>query len=152
MQIPEFIDILKVRTGKSVQRSGTGYSCCCPAHDDQNPSLSVSEGKDGKILVNCFAGCSVEDICQSLNLQISDLFIEPVCNKPTSSKTIYSYRDEQGIELYRKIRLEPGINGKSKNFYSERTGENGETICNLQGCRRVLYNLPEVIQGISNGS
>src|SRR5262249_32479175 len=30
----------------------------CPAHDDRNPSLSIGEGKDGQVLVNCFAGCS----------------------------------------------------------------------------------------------
>lgn len=31
--------------------------CCCPAHDDRTPSLSVSLGRTA-ILVHCFAGCS----------------------------------------------------------------------------------------------
>ena len=29
----------------------------CPGHDDHDPSLSVSEGQDGKLLVRCHAGC-----------------------------------------------------------------------------------------------
>ena len=32
-----------------------GYIAACPAHDDEHPSLSVSEGDDGRILVHCFA-------------------------------------------------------------------------------------------------
>ena len=32
----------------------------CPAHDDRNPSLSVSEGEGGRVLFNCFAGCAAE--------------------------------------------------------------------------------------------
>jgi hypothetical protein len=31
--------------------------CCCPAHDDENPSLHISEGSNGKVLFHCFAGC-----------------------------------------------------------------------------------------------
>lgn len=152
MDIRTFLETLQSKTGRAAQKSGANYSACCPAHDDQNPSLSISEGEDGRILVKCFRGCDVADICRSLDLQISDLFIETANNPQTPSKIIYSYRDGQGKELYRKVRIEPGINGKSKSFYSERTGANGEIISNLQGCSRVLYNLPEVIRGIANGS
>jgi hypothetical protein len=31
---------------------------CCPAHDDQNPLLSLSLGDDGRLLFHCHAGCS----------------------------------------------------------------------------------------------
>jgi hypothetical protein len=37
--------------------NGTGWSCCCPAHADATPSLSVTE-RDGKVLVYCYAGCA----------------------------------------------------------------------------------------------
>jgi transposase len=33
--------------------------CCCPAHDDRTPSLSVTLGRKA-ILFHCFAGCSKE--------------------------------------------------------------------------------------------
>ncbi len=37
----------------------------CPAHDDKNPSLSITDG-DGKLLVKCHAGCSQETVWESL--------------------------------------------------------------------------------------
>lgn len=46
----------------------------CPAHDDRNPSLSVTEGEDGRILLHCFAGCETEDILRALGLSWKDLF------------------------------------------------------------------------------
>jgi hypothetical protein len=38
----------------------------CPAHDDYHPSFSMTEGKSGRLLVRCFAGCSFEDIMAAL--------------------------------------------------------------------------------------
>ncbi|NJR80844.1 DUF7146 domain-containing protein [Sphingomonas corticis] len=45
-----------------------GYiaTCRCPAHDDQEPSLSIRQGHDG-ILVHCFAGCDPEDVLRELS-------------------------------------------------------------------------------------
>jgi len=41
------------------------FLACCPAHDDRNPSLSVSD-KSGKILVKCWAGCTQEEVIDAL--------------------------------------------------------------------------------------
>ena len=38
----------------------------CPAHDDNNPSLSIGEGDNGRLLLYCHAGCSFEDIRKAL--------------------------------------------------------------------------------------
>jgi hypothetical protein len=38
----------------------------CPAHDDTKPSLAASDGKDGKVLVRCWAGCSQEAVLAAL--------------------------------------------------------------------------------------
>ena len=46
----------------------------CPAHDDRSPSLSIKLADDDKILIKCFAGCSVIDIVTSIGLDLSDLF------------------------------------------------------------------------------
>ena len=46
----------------------------CPAHEDAVPSLSVSEGADGRVLLKCFAGCPVRRIVGSLGLTMRDLF------------------------------------------------------------------------------
>lgn len=48
----------------------------CPAHEDRSPSLSVAEGRDGRALVHCFAGCTVEEVCRALDLTVRDLFVD----------------------------------------------------------------------------
>ena len=56
------------------RRSDRGWSARCPAHDDHNPSLSLSDGADGRTLVHCHAGCSIESILHALRLSTADLF------------------------------------------------------------------------------
>jgi hypothetical protein len=46
----------------------------CPAHNDRNPSLSVSRGEDGRVLLKCWAGCGAADIVQAVGLTLADLF------------------------------------------------------------------------------
>lgn len=61
---------------RDVREVGEGYQACCPSHDDQNPSLSIREGDDGRVLLHCFAGCKVENIAHALNLEMTDLFAD----------------------------------------------------------------------------
>jgi hypothetical protein len=44
-----------------------GYNamCCCPAHADTTPSLSIRQGDRG-ILVTCFAGCDREAVLREI--------------------------------------------------------------------------------------
>jgi hypothetical protein len=42
-----------------------GWIARCPAHDDHNPSLSISE-KNGKVLVKCHTGCEQERVIAAL--------------------------------------------------------------------------------------
>ena len=44
------------------------YVACCPAHDDRNPSLTITEADD-KILVHCFSGCSQDEVLRALRSQ-----------------------------------------------------------------------------------
>jgi len=57
-----------------VKRTGRGYVALCPAHADRSPSLSICEGEDGRILLHCFAGCSVEASCEAIGCRVADLF------------------------------------------------------------------------------
>jgi len=56
-----------------VRQRGSRWSARCPAHVDRSPSLSIKEGERG-LLVKCWAGCSVADICTALGLRLADLF------------------------------------------------------------------------------
>ena len=49
-----------------VRKSGSGWVACCPAHDDKKPSLSISEGRQGVVLVKCWSGCAQADVIQAL--------------------------------------------------------------------------------------
>ncbi len=41
---------------------GDGWIAPCPAHDDRKPSLSVSPGNAGHVLVCCHAGCDQREV------------------------------------------------------------------------------------------
>lgn len=49
----------------------------CVAHDDRSPSLWVCEGERG-VLLHCYAGCSLEEICQALGLPVKDMFFDSI--------------------------------------------------------------------------
>lgn len=70
------IDLIANQLGKAT-RIRSGWSCLCPAHDDHNPSLSLSLSEDGTLLAHCYAGCSFPDIISVLRkkgmLEKSDL-------------------------------------------------------------------------------
>lgn len=65
------VDQLLARLAR-VRESGTGWTARCPAHDDTNPSLTVSVG-DGKLLVHCHAGCSIDAVLEAVGLDRSFL-------------------------------------------------------------------------------
>jgi hypothetical protein len=68
------VDHLLSRLDK-VRLTGQGtYQARCPAHDDKGPSLTIRETDDCKVLIHCFAGCSVHEVIASIGMEISDLF------------------------------------------------------------------------------
>ena len=71
MGIEDFLHLLH-----GVRKAGEGWQACCPAHEDRNPSLSISQGEDGRILLCCHGGCSTEAVLDSMGLTKKDLFPE----------------------------------------------------------------------------
>ena len=47
-------------------RAGREWMAPCPAHQDDDPSLSIGIGRNGKILIYCHAGCSQPDVIAAL--------------------------------------------------------------------------------------
>lgn len=39
---------------------------CCPAHGDCNPSMTLAEGRDGRLLLHCKAGCEFREVVSAL--------------------------------------------------------------------------------------
>ena len=61
-----------------VRKSGKGWTARCPAHADKSASLSVAEGRDGRVLVRCFAGCETLAVVHAVGLELRDLFPERI--------------------------------------------------------------------------
>jgi len=123
---------------QKVRQVGAGYMALCPAHDDREPSLSVRLGETGKALFHCHAGCSQSAVMTALGLVNTSI-------KPISHSRIvatYDYRDEAGELLYQSVRLEP------KSF-RQRVPEGNKWKWSLNGTRRVLYRLPELLKSDS---
>jgi hypothetical protein len=85
------LDILK--SFRNVKKSGSGWTAACPAHDDRQASLSIRH-KDGKWLLRCHAGCSIERVTAAARITIADLFDEKkggggkTCTPPNNSATV----------------------------------------------------------------
>lgn len=68
------IDQLLPRLDKVRPAGANKWKACCPAHDDKDPSLSIREAEDGKVLLHCWAGCNSADITAVIGLELRDLF------------------------------------------------------------------------------
>jgi len=129
---------------------GKGADWQCPAHKDETASLSISEGRDGRALLKCHAGCDLDSILGALGLTVGD--ISPAKDAPSGKrkpriKAVYSYVDESGTLLYEVIRFDP------KDFRQRRPDPKAKDgyAWNLNGTRRVLYRLPEVVEAVRSG-
>ena len=75
--------------------------CCCPAHDDRTPSLSVTIGVRA-ILFHCFAGCSNEAILASLDrigVKAAELFDGR--GEPIAPRTRDDVVNQNALRLWR---------------------------------------------------
>jgi hypothetical protein len=77
----------------------------CPAHDDNEASLSITE-KEGKILLHDFGGCPIEAVCRAIGLELNDLFAgkqsagvssSRYCN--TATLTLAQYADAKRLPI-----------------------------------------------------
>lgn len=93
MTLDEFLPRLD-----SIRLRGYGrWSARCPGHMDKSPSLSVSEGAKG-VLLKCWAGCTVEEICRSLGIEQRELFFDALDSNPARRREAAQQRDRQKQE------------------------------------------------------
>ena len=104
------------------------WTAKCPAHDDRRASLSVSVGEGGRVLLNCHAGCSTEDICAALGLSVKDLFTEDRAKERPQIVATYPYRNGG-----QKLRY------SDKHFSWRRPDGHGGWIWNHKGLKHQLF-------------
>jgi hypothetical protein len=80
--------------GHPVRPHGRNYVIQCPAHDDQNPSLSIRDGDDGRLIVHCFAGCDPLDVLSEIRARIGNIR-EHVETSPKPAKGSSAYERGQ---------------------------------------------------------
>lgn len=144
---------------------------CCPAHDDVHPSCTVRIGTHGLLLKCHGPKCPFHAILGALAARAG----RALCCKPHNGEDdrrpgrvvrkvaplpitrTYPYPDENGEVLYETCRIEPGPDGKRKTFaqrrpnpaYDARTSPpDQQHVWNLEGVRRVLYGLPDLIDAL----
>ena len=122
-----------------------GSSARCPAHDDSTASLSVKEGREGRVLLKCHTGCAFEEIVAALDLEESDAF-EPTERSGGLGEVIdsYDYQLADGTPALRVNRFHP------KAFRQQHW--TGSSWANGKGTTpHLLYRLPEVLAECERG-
>ncbi|GEM_PF-1816978 len=123
----------------------------CPFHADTNPSLSVNLQTG---LFRCFSCDAKGDVFAFYQKHKGVDFLTALkeigklagaVESDTEPKIVaaFKYHDSDGRVLYSKERVEPGRNGRSKEFVFKHL-VNGKLVLG-RGCDPVLYNLPGLI-------
>ncbi|CAG0940775.1 partial DNA primase, partial [Candidatus Brocadiaceae bacterium] len=120
----------------------------CPFHKDHNPSLSINLKKG---LYRCFACGAKGDVFEfyqrlhNVNFQesLDRIGVEFCMADKSKVVATFEYKDSAGDALYIKQRIEPGRNGRRKEFVFKHR-ENDKWVKG-RGCDPALYNLPKVV-------
>ena len=143
--------------------NGAGFSPC-PFHDDSKPSLHLVGAKGRETGYKCF-GCGaaggildflVEARIATDHAQAAQLLEERMGESRPQSAVVASfiYDDGDGNPVARIDRIEPGRNGRAKDFYPYPATDDGfAERPGLNGTRLPLYRRGEVLDaGRCNGT
>lgn len=150
----------------NAKRVGKGWLASCPlpthgqGHGDKNPSLSISDGEDGKPLFKCHSGCDQHQLFHA----IRDYGLLPDIEKRDPLASIkplpaltpqvleheWVYVDEDGEPLFVKQRFKTGT-VKGKDYRQARINKDGSRSYSLGDCRIVPYRFPELLNAKTAG-
>lgn len=157
-KIDDTLNHILTLTRAKPNQGGNGWKGHCPAHSDKSPSLSISQGADTRILLNCHRNCNIDSICAALNISKSDLYppkqtqAKQTQAKPTYTlDKVYDYKDENGVLLFQTVRKrlkDPAKwppDTRRKDFKQRAPDGKGNWVWSLAGVKRILYCLPELL-------
>jgi len=134
---------------QSVKEVSAGRYCSaeCPLKCHRSAGLRFWLGNDGRLMFGCWAGCPKLEILRVVGASYRDCFPKGMEALRAHQEIVqrYPYRDENTQLLYETVRFEPGTRGRDKDFRQRRPAPEGGWIWNLEGVRRVLYRLPELL-------
>ena len=68
-------ELLLSRLDKVRKTGANTWRSLCPSHaNTRSLTLSIRDGDDGRTLVKCHAGCSIDEVLGAVGLTINDLF------------------------------------------------------------------------------
>lgn len=156
------VAVARLVDAAGARRSGSGWMAVCPAHEDQNPSLSISEA-DGRALVHCHAGCETGEVLAALHMGMTDLYDEP--QQPRDPERwlprdltwvdAYDYTDAEGALVFQVIRARKP--NHSKTFLQRQPDRSARSgwAWNLDGLsaerKDIPYRLPALGAAIKRG-
>jgi AAA domain len=101
------ISALHAHGSKVIESGNQVANAQCPAHDDSNPSLSIT-GIPGKTLICCHAGCNTVDILAALGLGMADLYDERSATYPyDDGRVIQRVYGKDGKKRFRQTGAGP---------------------------------------------
>ena len=138
-------------------------SCPVPGHGrgngDKNPSLSISEGPDGKPLFHCHGGCdqiTVFSVMRERGL-LPEMEPRPELlsriQPPAVSRQLeqeWNYTDEEGVILFIKQRYRT-TDSKGKDYKLIKVDEAGRRHATMGDARIVPYRLPDLLDAVGKG-
>ena len=154
---------------KSGEQSMT--KCTAPGHEDGNASLHVAPGNKQPVVMKCHAGCETQNILAGAGIDFQLLLApkdetnygrhtsdtdmwtpvkDPDTGRNLQPSHIYKYTDEGGELLFEVLRI-PTPRGKDFRQRHPDTTQKSGWKWNMNGVRRVLYHLPEVLKAKANG-
>jgi len=140
----------------NTRKSGDNqWDATCPCRvDDDNPSLRVSVGRQGQVLMKCLrgGGCDLNEICESIDISTSDLFPQET-KAPKKQKLdlldTYPYYNAEG-ELVMEVLRFVDERGK-KTFRQRQPDQNGGWNWSTSDLEKPLYRLPQVLAAKEEG-
>ncbi len=131
---PAIVNLVETAVmGRRARRVGAEVAFLCPAHADRTPSAMWHPKKAVWHCHVCDAKGGAIDLANRLGIQLPERD-----RMERQVAATYIYYDEQNQAQYRVIRTQP------KGFYQQRL-EGGEWVNGMNGVRRILYRLPEVL-------
>lgn len=137
-------------------KQGSQSMTRCLAHEDGNASLHVAPGKSQPVVMMCHARCDTQDILTAAGLDFQILLGEraedeteagnqSVWTPAGPASHVYPYTDEDGTLLYEVLRIPTAGGGKTFRQRQPDTTKPHGWNWSMEGARRVLYRLPEVL-------
>ncbi len=113
---------------------GDGWSACCPVAghgedgEDRNPSLRVTVGEDGRVLLCCRVGCPTDTVLGALELEERELFCPPGDEPAVTLSPETAEPTEEDLDtrdrVYREFLMTLGLEGVHQQELSRRGLDN----------------------------